>query len=199
MVKDLFNESNRVIKEIINRPSNTFIKNNSSDFAQELEYHNNDLEKYLSFLYSQQKEDRIFASFLSYLEDIFFLASDGVTTGLNNYKTLINRMWDFHGKKHWGCISFNYDTILEQSYLIAGRDISERDFSDLESYLNYNPVILKMHGGINFRYIFKKPLADDDSKIYNNHVLFSKMMSESGKVDDFIQTLRIGDGKPNLH
>lgn len=199
-VKDLFDESNLAVREIINQSKHLFIKNNKIDFSRELRNYENDLEKYLSSLYSSNKDDNIFGSFLSYLEDIFFLASRDVVSGSsNNYRTLINLMWGSHGKKQWSCLSFNYDTILEKSYLIADRDTTGRKFNRIEDYKDANPVILKMHGGINFRYTFRKLFEDRDVINHTSHVLFSKMMSDSSNMDDFLKVIDPNQGKPILH
>jgi hypothetical protein len=162
--------------------------------------YDNDLEKYLSALYARNSDDNLFGNFLRYLEDIFFFSSSEITTGeANHYRALLNLMWGLHGKKHWSCLTFNYDTLLEQSYLIMGRDTTGRDFNDLSSYQEGNPVILKMHGGINYRYQFSKEYRDEDSKKYSPHFIFSKMMAEKAHSDEFIELISLGKIKPSLH
>lgn len=197
-IKDLFNESNPVVNEVINLEKNLFIKYNKEDFSRGIRYHENDLEKYLSFLYSKNRNDNRFNRFLTYLEDIFSLASQDIVMGEpNNYRTLINRMWDLHGiQKKWSCISFNYDTILESSYLMADRDTTKRNFSSITSYIDFNPAILKMHGSINFRYIFREPRYALSSGLLNTHDLFSKMMTDSN--GNFLNVIELTSKKPNF-
>lgn len=178
IVKDLFDDSNNLVKEIINSREHASIKTNRQHYKDQLQNYNNDLEAYLSFLYKRNPKDSLFSNFLIYLQDIYINASKNFTSEPNNYKKLINLMWDLHGDKHWACISFNYDTLLEKSYAEAGRDPVTRKFDSLESYTNHRPVILKMHGGINFRYAHVKSHEYNDDKIkFPVYSLFSKMMS----------------------
>ncbi len=197
IVKDLFDSSNPIVYKVISKPEHAFIRNNSADFIEELKNYDNDLEKYLSFIFSRNSEDNLFGNFLAYLEDIFFFASEDVARESNNYKKLINLMWDLHGKKHWSCLSFNYDTLLEKSYLIAGRDTTGRSFGSIESYLNHSPAILKIHGGVNHRYIFRKFYEDNDSGFHNNHRLFSMMMNERKSYQEFLSILDLDSSKPD--
>lgn len=185
IVRKLFSRFNLVVKNIIDKAEHSFVKNNSSDFERAIKNHNNDLEEYLSTLYSQNNEDNIFGNFLIYLEDLFFFASNRFQNDVNYYRMLINRMWNLHGKKQWSLISFNYDTILEQSYLLAGRDPRKRTFKALSEYHELNPVLIKMHGSINFRYIYGHLFEDGTSKL-SNHELFSLMMAETRKSEIFI-------------
>ena len=185
-VTRLFNKSNEVVKHVIAQEEHSIIKNNSEDYTRRIKSYGNDLERYLSSLYKNRKEDKLFAQLLTYLEDIFFIASRNVVEESNNYKSLINLMLELHGSKLWSCISFNYDTILEKSYLIVDRDPEGRNFSSLRGYTGSNPVILKMHGGINFRYLFYKEFMDSDEKNHSPYVLFSKMMSDKRASDEFL-------------
>ncbi len=200
VVRDLFNDSNNVVNQVINRPENIFIKNNKSDYTRDLRNYENDLERYLSSFYAQNKEDNLFGRFLQYLEDIFFLASeDVITDSTNNYRTIINLMWSLYGKGRWSCLSFNYDTILEKSYLIADRDTTEREFNSSKSYTGLIPAIVKMHGSINFRYIFRKPFIETDQKTHTTHALFSKMMSDKSSSKDFLRIIGLRQKKPNFY
>ncbi len=182
-VKDLFEDDNPIVQEVINRREHGSIKTNRQHLSTQLRNYDNDLEQYLSFMYERNSADNLFSNLLVYLEDIFFKASEDFVSEPNNYKTLINLMWDLHGNKRWSCISFNYDTLLERSYLEARRDPTGRAFDSLKSYTDPNPTILKIHGGINFRYAHTKPLeyGDDQVKL-TNYTLFSKMMSNEGKL-----------------
>jgi hypothetical protein len=195
IVRDLFDDkSNNTVMEVINKPANKSLKNNKGDYLHDLKDYEYDLEKYLSYLYKKNPEDNIFSNFLTYLEDIFFLSSEKVDDTFNNYKSLINIMYRLYGKDLWSCISFNYDTIFEKSYLLTDRDTSRRNFSNLDDYINMKPVILKMHGGINFRYLLCRPVSD--ISISNNHSIFSEMMREKRDVDTFLQVIDIESPEP---
>lgn len=167
VVVDLFNDKNLIVKEVIRRPEHSFILGHRDFLIRALKRYNDDLEQYLSALYNKNDNDDLFSSLLTYLQDIFYLASDRIEENNNNYKNLINQLFTSRGKLPWSCISFNYDTLLEQSYIFAQRDRS-RNFESLESYLA-NPKILKMHGSVNFRYLLTEArgeYAKTDKEIF---------------------------------
>lgn len=195
-VKDLFNPQNTVVSRVIKKKEHQLIDRLSAYLTREIKNHDDDLEKFLSFQYSRQKEDNLFCDLLRYLEDIFFVSSVDISIDDNNYMILINILRGIHARKHWSLISFNYDTILELSYLLTRRDINGRAFGTLNDYIDQNPAILKMHGGINFRYIFMKEREREDISSYTNHTLFSKMMSDTKPPDDFLYVASPSAEKP---
>ena len=155
IVSDLFKEENEVVKEIINRPQHKFILRQKYHFVDILDRYDNDLEKYLSHLYKIDSKDDTFSNLLLYLYDIYFLVSSNINENKNNYRSLINLLFDLRKKSTWSCISFNYDTILEQSYISLERD-RLRNFENLKSYTGSDPKIIKIHGGVNFHYKFEE-------------------------------------------
>ncbi len=178
-VENLFNEENLIVKEVIARhPS---IKSRQSHIIKEIKNHQNDLEIYLSKRYSGKPEDKLFGDLLSYLEDVFISASNKFVSEPNSYKDLINLMWELHGSKSWSFLSFNYDTLLEKSYLEADNDPKRDSFGSLKDYLNFSPSIIKVHGGINFRHQYIKPCLWNDPESLSNYFLFSEMMSDRNK------------------
>jgi SIR2-like domain len=70
-------------------------------------------------------------------------------------------------------ITFNYDTILEKSYRFADRDPVRRatSFLTMANYYEAQPVILKMHGSINYRYVVEKRPNQSDHR--NPHLSYS--------------------------
>jgi hypothetical protein len=155
IVTDLFDDDNLIVKKVIRKPEHDFILGHRDFLLRTLKRYDNDLEKYLSALYNKNDGDDLFSSLILYLQDIFYSASDRVNPDDNNYKNLINQLFSTRAKLPWSSISFNYDTILEQSYMLAKRD-KARTFESIESYL-VNPKIIKIHGSINFRYLLTEP------------------------------------------
>ncbi len=180
IVKDLFNPNNGIVGIILDKKEHKLLKSNRQHYIEELKTYDNDLEAYLSALYHRNSKDNLFSNLVLYLQDIYWFASDNFIDEPNNYKKLINLMWELHGSNRWACISFNYDTLLEKSYIAAGRDPDGRGFDSLESYTDFNPVILKVHGGINFRYDHTQPhnYGDEDRRL-PAYSLFSSMMANS--------------------
>ncbi len=176
IVGELFDDDNPLVSTVIRREKHKFILGFRSYLEKALKTEG-DLEKFLSSVYRRNgNEDGLFSSLIFYLQDIFYLASDRITDGENNYKDLVNHLFSYCKKSQWSCITFNYDTLLEQSYMLAERD-ETRSFESLESYL-IEPKILKMHGGVNFRYV----LADDVSiPVKTTKEVFGQMMD--GKTD----------------
>lgn len=201
VVRNLFNDvENHAVYEVINKPEHSSIKGNRDYILRELVNHDNDLEKYLSSLYKRRREDTIFGNLLAYLEDVFFLASSNIDpSSSNNYKSLINLMWDNFANDKWSCISFNYDTILEQSFLHVDRDPTRTHFDNIHNYSNGNPAILKLHGGINFRYVFTHPKDSAESARFTRHALFSRMMADKNPSSNYHRVIKIGAGKPPVY
>lgn len=194
IVRDLFSEENPIVHKVleIHEP----IRNNLPHLTRQIARHDNDLESYLSELYTGSSDDAIFANILNYLQDIFSLASEDVSPDDNFYMQLINEVTDMNRDKSWSYITFNYDTIFEKSYLTVGRDRvrTSQGFGSMEAYRDVRPLILKMHGSINFRYTFSKTLEQYDQKNpkYNTLNLFTEMMDDS-KDTDFGKTIDIID------
>lgn len=182
IVADLFSDTNGVVKEVIRRPQHDFILGHRDFLKKALRRYNGDLERYLSELYQKNSNDDFFSSLLFYLQDIFYLASDKVQENNNSYKDLVNLLFTSRGSLPWSCITFNYDTLLEQSYIFARRD-RERNFKDIKSYLNY-PKILKMHGSVNFRYLLTE---DNSNPTRNEKNVFGLMMDGKKDIGEAIE------------
>lgn len=154
IVANLFDEQNPAVWQTINSSKHSFILGHKNYLIETLESFDNDLERYLSFLYNKDDDDETFSALLVYIQDLCELASGEIDTFQNNYKDLINRMTTLRGKSPWSCISFNYDTILEKSFIAAGRDRS-RVFSHPDDYFEKNPKVIKIHGSTNYRFQVK--------------------------------------------
>ena len=174
VVADLFNEANPTVKTVINDPRHVYVLRQRDYLIEALENFDNDLEKYLSFLYNRNDDDETFSDILIYIQDLCWLASKEIDIAENNYINLINRMCTLRGRLPWSCISFNYDTIFEKSFVAAGRDRT-RHFNDSNDYLSKTPKVLKMHGSINFRYTIEE-LKSSPRRSERN--VFSAMMRE---------------------
>ena len=183
IVKDLFNTQIPIVSEVINRPEHATIKRNSQIFASRIANDfKGDLESYLSHVYEIDQDNNLFGKLLVYLQDLFISASELFTDDQNNYMHLIAFMTDYFKKDFWSCVSFNYDTLLEQSYMALDRDSSQRSFNESEGYAKAHPVILKPHGGINFRYAHLEPTTEySNFKSYTEHFLFSSMMKDKNR------------------
>jgi hypothetical protein len=189
LVAGLFDDTlNTIVQDVINDREHQPIRNFRTFLDELLGDDKGDLENHLSELYNQDDSDDIFSALIDYLQKIFSLASrKGNLDPLeNNYIRLLQLMLNLRNKKTWSCISFNYDTLLEQSYLSTGRDRT-RDFLTLENYSDVCPRILKMHGGFNFRYQFAE-IAQGKPK--TERELFHLMMSQ--KADSFNNHALIG-------
>jgi len=178
IVANLFDEDNKAVFNVINRPEHQFVLGQKAYLEETLESFDNDLEKYLSFLYNKNDDDPTFSALLLYIQDLCWLAAKNIDTNSNNYKDLVNRMSTLRGKSSWTCISFNYDTILEKSIVAAGRDDS-RHFNDFEDYTNKNPKVIKIHGSVNFRFLFEENISEQKK---NEREIFGLMMREK-KID----------------
>lgn len=155
VVSELFDDSNEIVRMVIRRGAHETILRRRDDIKEALIEHGGDLEAYLGHLYSLNKSHELFTRLLLYLQDVCFAASESVDLNrvTNNYLRLIYRMESLRGT-NWSCVTFNYDTILEKTFVAAGSDI--RRFSTFEDYRS-DPVIVKAHGGVNFRYRHTEP------------------------------------------
>lgn len=181
IVAHLFDDDNPIVHEVINTKKHAFIKGQRAHITRRLGQFNNDLEAYLTDLYKKDINNNTFSYLLLYLQDIFAVASKFVDFNDNNYQSLINILADWRGTKPWSLLSFNYDTILEQSFL--DRFIPKRQFSDKENYIGPYPKVLKIHGGVNFRYLVRKPFTDQP---LTHHEVFTKMMGEVDCNEDIL-------------
>jgi hypothetical protein len=150
VVVTLFDDSNPVVKEVIQRTTHETILRRRENMVEALVEHGGDLEAYLGHLFRLNRDNELFTKLMLYLQDVCLAASLGIDQNerSNNYLRLIYRMESLRGSK-WSCITFNYDTILEKSFLAAGSDA--RTFSKVAEY-QQDPKIIKIHGGVNLRY-----------------------------------------------
>ncbi len=194
IVSDLFSDYNPIVKRVIQLPKHRFILNQRNFLASALSSYDNDLEKYLSFLYNRNDEDDLFTLLLLYLQDIYSLSSANIEVEQNNYHSLILQLSTLCGKSPWSCLTFNYDTILEQSYEHTGRNRA-RKFNNFDSYVNQNPKILKMHGSINFYFRFTEK---SQSQKRTDKDIFGFMMNKKSEITNshFVHTLT---DKPGFH
>ena len=167
LVRELFDEENNTVRSVLEGGEHHTIK-------RRLDYLNDrvqrvfkgDLEAYLSDLYENNRDsDTTFGDLLGYLEDIFFLTSKHVSFDKNHYVSLFNHMSEIRRGRTISYITFNYDTILEKSYQFADRDPVRRatGFLTMANYYDAQPVILKMHGSINYRYVVEKLSSPSDN------------------------------------
>lgn len=156
IVLELFEDINPVVNQVIHREEHANILN-GRDFTKRTltKTYKGDLEKYLSSLYDGDDDDNIFSALLMYIQDVCDFASKRININQNNYKDLCDKLRALRGRRPWSCITFNYDTLFERSYISTGRD-PVRDFSNMAHYNEGNPRVLKMHGSVNFRYLYKE-------------------------------------------
>lgn len=90
-----------------------------------------------------------------YLRDVLMLCTEGVLSiqadaGITNHVTLVNTLhaWAVANDEHVCCVSFNYDTVLEQ----ACEDVWRFDRRDLANYTaNPHFAITKPHGSVDWQ------------------------------------------------
>jgi len=194
IVADLFDSNNRLVREVLLR--HTFIDGQKPHIVRTLQRFNGDLEAYLTDLYTKDVEDNTFPALLRYLEDIFHTASLRANLSDNNYQSLINIFRELRGKKPWSFLSFNYDTILELSLIATPRFIVQRDFASKDSYLRATPKILKMHGGVNYRYHIEE--LDEKRQRLSYHEVFTDMMDAKVPSDEYAQFIQPTSAIPNF-
>ena len=202
IVSELFSDENSTVNEIIKKPEHLYILDGRDFIEKTLQKtYGGDLEEYLSSLYEGDDDDDYFAALLIYLQDVCQLASVKMDKSNNNYKFLCEKFRALRGKRPWTCISFNYDTLFERSYIATGRNL-ERNFSHYSHYAEDYPKLLKMHGGINFRYIYKEvAVAQKRGRHIFNLMMKEKLVKGSSSVlqdarvaiPDFFTTSRMRD------
>lgn len=197
MVSGLLDEDNNLlVREVIKRSTHSAIKGQRAHIVRSIKSFGGDLEAYLSDIYANDTADNLFPSMLRYLEDIFTLASLEVDLDDNNYQSLISKVRDLRGQKQWSILNFNYDTILEQSIADLPRFIHNRTFRTDSDYLSSNPKVLKMHGGVNFRYITILPQERVDNPSF--HEIFTNMMSSKEPVENYFKIEQMKSIVPNF-
>ena len=194
IVSKLFDIDEPIVKKVISRPEHASVFRLKDFIIDTLEDYNNDLEAYLSFLYKNNDEDHTFPSLLHYLHDVFLMASKNIDEN-NNYQMLIHQLSTIRGKKPWSCISFNYDTILEQSYILTGRNNS-RKFNAFDNYLAINPKIIKIHGSVNFYYVLRE---NKSIPTKTKEDIFSIMMGNIPTIKGYSETATPEHNKPDFY
>jgi len=189
VVSELLNEKNALVSEVLAKSVHASIKSQKGHIERSIRRFDGDLEAYLSDLYKNDKEDDRFSAIVKYLEDIFATASLRVDLEDNHLQALLSVIRDLRGSRPWSIISFNYDTILEQSIASLPIFVPPRVFQADANYLNQNPRVLKMHGGVNLRYI--SVIEPNEEGRTSAHDVFSQMMGNSGPVESYLDTIPI--------
>lgn len=184
-VFELLHDDNFLVNTTIRKPKHGAIMGQRSHIERSIKGFGNDLEAYLSDIYSNDTADNLFPSMLHYLEDVFTLASKNVDFDDNHYQSLVSRVRDLRGAKSWSILTFNYDTLLEQSMENLPRFIPNRTFRTDGDYLNLNPKVLKMHGGINLRYITSPLRGKADGT--TPHDIFTEMMGRKEPIENYLE------------
>ncbi len=195
-VSELLNNQNPLVSTIIEKPEHRAIKGQRAHIERSIKSLEGDLEAYLSDLYMNDTDDDLFPGMLRYLEDIFTLVSQQADLDDNYYQTLLNRTRDLRGRKPWSILTFNYETILEQSIANLQRWVPSRLFNTDTDYLGSNPKVLKMHGGVNFRYITVPP----GEKVENitSHNVFTEMMNCTNPIEKYLELKSINSTVPSF-
>jgi hypothetical protein len=192
VVADILNDKNELVARALSQHSNVAF--HRSLIKAELVNFNNDLEEYLSDLFARDKDDTLFSDMLSYLESIFAAASHEIDQENNNYRKLFYFLKEKRANNKWSLISFNYDTILEQSFKLIDRSRLRRDFETDENYAKTNPPIIKVHGGINYRYQFDKV-----EKGLETHDVLLQMLEDGRPVESYLEVQGLKDYIPDFH
>lgn len=195
-VSELLDDDNYLVRETLKKPEHRDIKGHRAQMERRIKGFGGDLEAYLSDLYENDTADDRFPSMLRYLEDIFTLASNNADLDDNYYKSLLSTIRDLRGSKKWSILTFNYDTILERSLVDLPIFTPRRIFSKDEDYLNINPKVLKIHGGVNLRYI--SPLDPTLSVTPSAHQTFMDMMSDDKSIEDYLELKNIKSDIPEV-
>jgi len=195
-VYELLKNDNPLVNEVIENPKHYAIKGQRAHIERSIKGLNGDLEAYLSDIYANDTADNLFPSMLQYLEDIFTLASQRIDLDDNHYQSLLNRVRDLRGTKPWSIITFNYDTLLEQSLVNIPRFIPRRTFLTDNNYLDQNPKVLKMHGSVNLRYITIPPSKKENAT--SSHDIFTEMMSRKESVENYLEVKGLGLSVPSF-
>lgn len=197
VVAQLLDEDNFIVKSVINKPQHQAIKSQRQHIEKSIKKSfSGDLEAYLSDLYSNDTDDDLFPIMLRYLEDVFTIASQNADLDNNNYQALLNRTRDLRGSRLWSLVTFNYDTLLEQSLEKLPRFVPMRIFKSEENYTNINPKVLKMHGGVNFRYLAPHEPAQRQSP--SLHKVFTEMMANKKPTETYLEVQPTNSAVPAL-
>ncbi|MES2007223.1 MAG: hypothetical protein V4436_03930 [Patescibacteria group bacterium] len=192
VVLDLLNEKNEFVAEALTlHPRIAF---NRPMIEAELANFDYDLESYLSDLYGRDKDDTLFSEMMAYLQTIFARASREIDYNSNNYKDLLFFLKEKRAHKKWSLISFNYDTLLEQSFKMIDRSRKSRTFATQQDYLQINPPVIKIHGGVNFRYTFI-----DLNKDLEPHDLLLQMLEDDREPELYLELLGLTAYSSDFH
>ncbi len=195
MVSELLESSIPFIHQMLGRSEHADIAGQRAHIQKRIKGLGGDLEAYLSDIYKNGTADNRFPSMLRYLEDVFTNVSLQADLNNNHYQLLVTTLHDLRGRKKWSILTFNYDTILERSIKSLPLSISKSFDTDAD-YRDSNLQILKMHGGVNFRYIY--PIDPEASSRPSAYDVFSKMMGDSRSVDEFLALKDIDTDVPNV-
>ncbi|MEK7461883.1 MAG: hypothetical protein AAB586_02315 [Patescibacteria group bacterium] len=197
IVCELLDQDNYLVRETLKKSIHQDIKGHRAQMERRItNTFGGDLEAYLSDLYENDTADDRFPSMLRYLEDIFTLASNNADLDDNYYKSLLSTIRDLRGPKRWSVLTFNYDTILERSLADLPIFTPRRIFNKDEDYLNVNPKVLKMHGGVNLRYITH--LDPQLSVESSGHQNFTEMMSNNEAPESYLELKDIKSEIPKV-
>lgn len=189
-------DNNHVVRSVIEKPEHSAIKGQRGHIKRTIKNLDDDLEAYLSDLYTNDTANDLFPRMLRYLEDIFAFASRNADLDDNHYKSLLNRTRDLRGVRKWAIITFNYDTLLEQSMQDMLSFIPRRVFEKDSDYLGSNPKIIKIHGGVNLRYISAIPPEMNTRPSF--HDIFTEMMDNKNPVKNYLEIMESGLSVPSF-
>lgn len=101
-----------------------------------------------------------------YLRDLFENISRNNHSFISNYRTLFNRIHDLNGGNGRACVvSFNYDTLFEQS-------IDDIEWNSMSSYISNNIKLIKPHGSWNWAYVGNKDKLEFKYRDYSDEYDF---------------------------
>lgn len=192
-VKKLFDSSNPVVDAVLNRAEHTEIRREKAQIQRTIQNRfNGDLEAYLSDAFNTDSEDPLFSRVVRYLEDLFTVISKNVDDDDNYYQSLVSAVRELRGRKPWSIVTFNYDTLLEQAISKSVRFTPSRQFRTEADYTSHErPKVIKVHGGVNVRYIHAlDPLTNTSPDYYD---VFTEMMENDKSLIEFST---IGSGIP---
>lgn len=196
-VSDLLSDENHLVETVIGKPKHRDINNQRAHIERSIRgSFNGDLEAYLSDIYANDTADERFPSMLRYLEDIFTTASLNIDLDDNHYQSILSLTRDLRGPRPWSILTFNYDTILEQSAESLPIFSPRLNFQSDSKYLKQNPKILKMHGGINFRYI--NVHQPEQNKHLTLHDIFTIMMDNKQSSEKYLELKGLGADVPQF-
>lgn len=196
IVSQLLDSNNLIVHKVIEKPDHAAIKGHRAHIQRSISSHGGDLEAYLSDIYENDSMDDLFSYMLRYLEEIFTEASLRIDLEDNFYQGLLSRVRDLRGQKKWSFINFNYDTLLEQSIESLPRFVPPRSFTTDISYLESNPKVIKIHGGVNLRYI--QPIDPNQNSRPSSHEIFSTLMSNANPIETYMEVNNTRFGVPEF-